>query len=707
MKPRLLIIGLLLSLTFFVQASTAFAEPRDGAACDLVAGSGKADGMLQGGKCVSREAFTSSSDPAPAKTPTTLPPNPDNSAAFSSVMMWIMSLFAWLVGVAAITLDNAVYYTVVTMGNYVSQLSAIGVTWRILRDIGNIALIFGFLAIGIATILNVNVYGYGKKMLPMLLVAAVFINFSLFISQAVIDVGNLFATQFYTQINGGKPAGVKDFDLVKEQKDGLSGKIMSQLGLQTLYNNGQANTAIFKATNSWVVGFMGIVIFLITAFVLFSLAFILIARFVMLIFLIILAPIGFAGLAIPKLSSTANKWWGALFEQTITAPVLLLLLYIALAVITDASFLTAFGKNPNWTGFVPDTVSGKTDLVGFASIFLSFLVAMGLLLAVVIVAKKMSAFGASHATGLAGKLSFGATAFGMRSTLGAGSRYLAQRVRTSKTLQGTKTGRLLSTTLDRGAKASFDVRGVTIGGGLKGGMGIDAGEAQKGGYQARREKAIKGHQEYIKSVNEAIDERGPTKAQQKAITDAENAKRKAEKDNDATKFIYEPAVAQLKSQVAQQRAEVDRLKTEQDTNIARGGVPDPETERKLDAARVELGKSETNLQSATNTLAAAAERLANAIAEEEKANKAPGKAAGEMKIAAATTYAGNIKGSLPGWVIYGPGGSVAARKIVKDAKKSPDQLLLDSLKKAIAAGEKKPEDEQKAKTEGASPAAPH
>ena len=98
--------------------------------------------------------------------------------AYNGIMIKIMSLFAWLLGVAAITLDNAVYYTVVTMGRFVQSLSAVGVTWRILRDIGNIMLIFGFLAIGISIILNTEKLGYGKKMLPMLLIAAVFLNFS-------------------------------------------------------------------------------------------------------------------------------------------------------------------------------------------------------------------------------------------------------------------------------------------------------------------------------------------------------------------------------------------------------------------------------------------------------------------------------------------------------------------------------------------------
>ena len=126
----------------------------------------------------------------------------------NSVIAWIFakiaSLFAWLLGGAAVLLDTVVYYTIVKMGNFVSQVHGIGVAWRILRDIGNIALIFGFVISGIMVILDTNKYGFGSKMLPMLLVAAVFLNFSLLMSMVIVDAGNLFATEIFAQINNGK-----------------------------------------------------------------------------------------------------------------------------------------------------------------------------------------------------------------------------------------------------------------------------------------------------------------------------------------------------------------------------------------------------------------------------------------------------------------------------------------------------------------------
>lgn len=364
---------------------------------------------------------------------------PKLDGAMAQIMSFIMSLFAWLLGVAMITLNYAVYYTVVTMGNYVHNLAAVGVAWSILRDIGNIMLIFGFLAVGVTTILNVDWYGGGKKMLPMMLVAAVFLNFSLFISEAVIDTGNLFATQFYTQINGGKLPTPADVNSMSPASEGISNKIMSQLGLATIYASARQNDKVLLDGTSVFIAFMSIILFMIAAFVMFSLAFVLVFRFVALLFLIILSPVGFAGLAVPQLARRAKQWWDKLFEQTVTAPILLLMLYIALAIITDVHFL-GFGPAGDWAGFVPNASGGITKLANFGSILLSFLVAMGLLLAVVIQSKNLSAFGAKLAQRAAGALSFGAVSLGGRATLGLAGGMLASKRMQALARMGSKPG---------------------------------------------------------------------------------------------------------------------------------------------------------------------------------------------------------------------------------------------------------------------------
>ena len=485
------------------------------AAADAASASYAAAGELtpaqQAASAAATPAASSVYDPAAAKTKTDYG---DTDSAYNGIMIKIMSLFAWLVGVAAVVLDYAVYYTVVTMGNYVNHLSAIGVTWRVLRDIGNIMLIFGFLAVGITTILNVEWYGGGKKMLPMMLVAAVFLNFSLFISEAIVDTGNLFATQFFTQINGGDlpTAGASGLltnasgATLTTANEGISSKIMSQLGLQGIYGSAMDPAKakfLFTGANQWFVGFMGIILFIVTAFVMFSLAFVLIARFVALVFLLVVAPVGFAGLAVPGFAKRASQWWTTLFEQTITAPILLLMLYIALAVITDAQFLTGSGVSTNtgstasndaasmWVGFVQNA-----NLPGFASMMLSFLLAMGLLLAVIVYAKRWSAFGGDWASKMGAKLSFGATAWAGRTTVGWGAN------RAAKYLRSTRVGRipLAGTGLVRGlegvAGGSFDVRGTGALKSIPFGSNIEAGTAQKGGYKADLKARIESRTKY-------------------------------------------------------------------------------------------------------------------------------------------------------------------------------------------------------------------
>lgn len=447
---------------------------------------------------------------------------PKADGPLAQVMVWIMTLFAWLLGVAAVTLNYAVYYTVVAMGGYVKDLTAVGMTWRILRDIGNIMLIFGFLAVGISVILNSERLGWGKKLIPMLVFAAIFLNFSLFISEAVIDVGNLFATQFYTQINGGKPAtaaNMSDF-FTAASNDGIANKVLSQLGLTTIYRSGLTNSAAFSASNTIVIGFMSIIVFIIASFVFFALALILVARFVFLLYLIITSPVGFAGWAIPKLSGLSSKWWSNLIDQTITAPILLLLLYIAIAVITDGSFL-AFGGAPDWTGVVQGTNKG---LAGFGSVVLSFVIAMGLLMVVVIVAKKLSAAGTSLATKAAGAVTFGVTGYGLRYSAGMASNYLARKTRENKLLNKTWPGRIVGRKLaqgfDAGATANYHL-GAAVNK-VPGMESVEYGKTHQGGYRAEKEITDK----YKKSTEEAQKE--VTKRQR--ISDVNRARAQSEVD---------------------------------------------------------------------------------------------------------------------------------------------------------------------------------
>jgi hypothetical protein len=518
---------------------------------------------------------------AAAKTPAAFEGSPQMDSAFAKVMNMILSLFAWLLTAAMITLNYAVYYTVIKMGDYVHGLAAVGVTWRILRDVANIMFIFGFLGAGIATILNVDQYGWKTKMLPMLLVGAVFLNFSLFITEAMIDTTNLVATQFYTQINGGTMP-TKDTLL----NEGLSGKIMQQLGFPSIYNVQKAPD-VLTAKNSLFVAFMGIILFIVTAFVMFSLAFILIARFVALIFFIILCPVGFMGLAIPWMQYRAGQWWTNFLDQIITAPVLLLLLYVALAVITDAQFL-AFGSSPNWLGLNPYS-NTPANMAGFAGMLLSFLIAMGLLLMVVIKAKSMSAFGAGMATKAASRLS-GATlvaAGAAKSTRWVGRKTLGWA-------GTTRTGKALG--MGGLANASFDFRNSKLAKTAQTRAGLDLGTGGKGGYKTYAAEQQKSERKKLVGTN---------------LKQAEGAEKVATKAHSQIQAQHDIAAAEY----AKQKAEVERLEEEKSKNKyfeAEG------KQAGLDAARAAAATSKASFEASEKAMAGAEASLKGASERAER-----------------------------------------------------------------------------------------
>jgi hypothetical protein len=674
MKRFLLATFFALSLTAGAigAASVVHADARDTNNSNVVGGGSGVDDANT--TQTYSDAFKSAAQSAAQQTPSDLGKSSDDQ--YNTIMAKIMTLFAWLVGVAALTLDYAVYYTVVNMGSYVHNLSAVGVTWRILRDLGNIMLIFGFLAIGISIILNTEKLGYGRKMLPMLLVSAVFLNFSLFFAEAIIDTGNLFATQFYTQINGGTAPTAAFLSNLSTKNEGISNKLMAQLGLTQIY--GQASNParaqeIFKQGNPWIIGFMGILLFIVTAFVLFSLAFILIARFVALIFLIILAPIGFAGLAVPQLAHRAQQWWSQLFSQTLTAPVLLLMLYVALAVITDAKFLTGFdsGQNPDWLGSV-----GNANLIGFGSVLLTFLVAMGLLIAVTIAAKSMSAFGAGWATKTAGSLSFGVSAWAANRTVGRGLYHLSRVARQNKTFNkfDALTGRVGSRVMDRAATGSFDIRGTKLLKNLPGG-GIDAGEAAKDGFAGARKRNIEDHEKAIKAIDTAVDDRNLQKTAAAALVRAN-----AEKEHKET---TEPVAERIKAQ----EAEVKRLE-DLDNEKRNKGIYDKATKDALTTAKntLEANRAVLNAENA---------RLKQAVDAEKKVgdNIAADKKSAKLAYASGIDHPiNNILNPL-NLIAYGPRTGEAAAKIVKaTVKKETD---FDKLVKAVSEANKHDSGEKK------------
>lgn len=615
----------------------------------------------------------------------------------------VVRLFAWFLGVAAITLDNSVYYTVIhigggsLLGNGLNSINAIGVAWRVLRDVGNIVLIFGFLAIGITTILDNDIYGGGTKLLPKLLIVAIFVNFSLFISEAIIDVSDVFATQIYTALNGGQTAS-SGISFSQVTNEGISSRIMSNLGLATVYNV-DGDPSLLGGDHPLFVGLLAILLFLVATFVFFALALILITRFVALVFLVVVAPVGFVGLAVPRLERLAKNWWETLFQQSITAPILLLLLYIAVAVITDSHFLAAFGTNSSQalTGAVANPT--PSAIASLAGIILSFIVAMGLLLAVIAFAKRMSAFGADLATSTAGKLSFGAAGWVGRKTIGRKTNQWAHSVQNSA-LGRTEFGRYLTTGLKYGANASFDVRGSGLLGAVPGG-GVSAGKAQHGGYHHDEEESEKARLEYAKTIGQSHEQENRTKLVQDLIDSEKKEIKRIEDEFEKNERTENENVNNKKKDLAKKKAAAQALKDARaNSKLVLSAAAEAARDADIRKAEEDAAKAEEEFDKAEQKLTDVREnfrkdkKTRNGRVEKWEKEKEGLSAAANQRQYAQSLDRVNENGELKNagtrfalWATsVGHANEGARKKIIANSKKSPVELRLESIEAKAGKG---------------------
>ena len=403
----------------------------------------------------------------------------------------ILKLASYLLAAAGTLLNWVMLKAVFQFSTLIGASPGLLIAWSILRDIANMLLLFGFIFIGIAMILDLHSYP-AKKALPRLIIFAILMNFSLFIAGAVIDTSNGLSSVLYSQANTDPCATGTALDegpLTQEECSvnyGIAGHIMQATGLTSIYKAGGVNLQPVPT--------IGLALFaLVGAFVFFAAAIMLIIRAVVLAFLMVLAPIGFAALAVPPLEKHGKDWWNRLIHQSFFAPIFLLLVFVSLK-ITDG-FADAAAKG----SLAAAITHPEASVMG---VIMVFALVIGFLIFSLVAAKKFGAMGADFAIKTAGGLSYGTLGVLGRRTAGRASYATAKAVRGSS-YAGTFLGRKLAGAADYGAKATYDMRTTkpfTAGAKM---AGIDAGEPSKrakGGYKGIVHEKEEERKKYAESM---------------------------------------------------------------------------------------------------------------------------------------------------------------------------------------------------------------
>jgi len=296
-------------------------------------------------------------------------------------LLWslVNNVFGFLIGAGGVVLDYAVTEYVVGFGNTwgigaTGIGGAIDLMWAMVRDIFNIGFIFGLVWLGFKMILRSDDSNTRRTLITLIL-AALLVNFSLFITKFVVDFTNLLATQIVGAFTNA--AGEVE----------ISASFMQLFGLSSIWA-GDDNALASDITFMYIFGTA--MVFMVGAFTFFAGGIMLIVRFAALCIYMVFSPLMFLGFVFPGLKSISSWYWSGFLGRAFFAPAYLMLIYLSAFVMgsynKDASDFTA--------------AFAGTDGAAVATSIGPFILICVFLIASVVVASKMSTTGASTAISL-------------------------------------------------------------------------------------------------------------------------------------------------------------------------------------------------------------------------------------------------------------------------------------------------------------------
>lgn len=203
--------------------------------------------------------------------------------------------------------------------------------WQTFRNIANIIFVIIFMIIILSQVTSVGISNYGiKKMLPEIIIAALLINLSYFICQALVDVSNIVGVSIRDFlgfiVDGSAPAA-------------LEGAEGSQSFLNTVAVLAGASAAGFTVVTILSQGVFGLIaailVVLLTALVaIFMMFVILVVRQIAVILLIVLAPLAFAARILPNTANLFKNWWKAFSSLLVVYPICSLVIGLGAAAAT-------------------------------------------------------------------------------------------------------------------------------------------------------------------------------------------------------------------------------------------------------------------------------------------------------------------------------------------------------------------------------------
>ncbi len=506
----------------------------------------------------------------------------------------------FLLGVSSIILittgwifDGIVSMTILNVAEYIGTGSemggAISMAWGTLRDVANMFFIFVLIFAALKSMFDLD-FGNANKTIRNVIIVALLINFSLFFSKVVIDASNVVALGFYKAISQANTASFQASGQLNTgiggtaNFEGISGGYMRLLGLQTFYGASILNG--LNVQSVIVVSVMGSIFMLVASVIFLISGVMFVARFVILIFLMILSPLAFIAIAIPGGSQIFDKWKSALIDQSFFAPLFFALTWVSFKL--GSALITKMPTGD--TTWVDIFVSNPAKQKGIVVILLNYVLVIGFSIAALVFAKQMASrtAGFTQISGAIGSGAVGGAAFIGRQTIGRGANMISENKR--EAWSKTTLGRAGLWMADKGRSASFNVGGLadTKLGKMTGANKIlDPNIIGKttgvGGFAKATEEKAKKKAEYAKRVY------GQTSDENEALRRMELAYKGGFDENGEPIKGLENELSEMK------RQEEEVIKKSRKENVELAQKAEEEAQTKVEENRRALEKAKTSM----------------------------------------------------------------------------------------------------------------
>ncbi|MBU4332010.1 hypothetical protein KKD19_00130 [Patescibacteria group bacterium] len=302
---------------------------------------------------------------------------------FGTILLFLIGLLGKLLMVVIDILIKIAAY-----GDFVNS-GAVAKGWVVLRDVCNMFFIVILLVTAFSTVLSIERYSY-KRLLPMLLIMAVLINFSKTIAGVFIDMAQVVMMTF---VNGFKYAA--------------AGNLTTAFGLQGLlkYKDNVEDVDLSGTLASLV---LALIMLLIAVIVTAVIAAVLIIRIIALWILVVVSPIAYLAAAAPGGQKYSGMWWSNFTKYVTIGPILAFFLWLSFAIMGDSNDIdtikTKYGGGKDAKGN-ETSISAAASEASSSENMLGFAIAIAMLMGSLMAAQQLGGVAGSMAGKWQGKIS--------------------------------------------------------------------------------------------------------------------------------------------------------------------------------------------------------------------------------------------------------------------------------------------------------------